>query len=137
MNNDQEHLRYLTIGFYVYAGIMAVVSIFPIIHVVIGVMIATGSFESGNNPPPPVMGYLFAGIGATIIFLGLTIATMNLLAGRFLSGRKKYMFCFVIAAIDCMFAPVGTILGVFTIIVLLRDSVKELFNVAPKEPSLS
>jgi hypothetical protein len=34
----------------------------------------------------------------------------------------------VIAALLCMFMPFGTVLGVFTIIVLVRDSVKALFN---------
>ncbi len=39
------------------------------------------------------------------------------------------------AGVACMFMPFGTVLGVFTIIVLLRDSVKELFSVT--EPSAS
>jgi hypothetical protein len=32
------------------------------------------------------------------------------------------------AGINCIFIPIGTVLGVFTIIVLTRDSVKELFG---------
>jgi hypothetical protein len=32
------------------------------------------------------------------------------------------------ACIECLFLPFGTILGVFTIIVLSRESVKELFG---------
>jgi hypothetical protein len=34
------------------------------------------------------------------------------------------------AAIACMLMPFGTVLGVFTIIVLMRPSVKELFAAA-------
>jgi hypothetical protein len=37
------------------------------------------------------------------------------------------------AAISCIFMPFGTVLGVFTIIVLLRPSVKELFAVNTAE----
>jgi hypothetical protein len=33
----------------------------------------------------------------------------------------------VIAAIQCAFTPFGTVLGVFTLIVLVRPSVKALF----------
>ena len=33
------------------------------------------------------------------------------------------------AAISCAFMPFGTVLGVFTLIVLLRPGVKELFGV--------
>ena len=32
------------------------------------------------------------------------------------------------AGVECLFMPVGTVLGVFTIIVLVRDSVKAIFN---------
>ena len=32
------------------------------------------------------------------------------------------------AGIECIFMPVGTVLGVFTIIVLVRNSVKALFG---------
>jgi hypothetical protein len=40
------------------------------------------------------------------------------------------MFCLVMAGIACIFMPFGTALGVLTIIVLMRDSVRELFGVA-------
>ena len=32
------------------------------------------------------------------------------------------------AGIECIFMPFGTVLGVFTIIVLMRPSMKELFD---------
>jgi len=63
---------------------------------------------------------------------GMAVAVCNLLAGRFLKQHKNYIFCFVIAAIDCMFTPIGTALGVFTILVLLREPVKQLFDVVPQ-----
>jgi len=44
-----------------------------------------------------------------------------------LSRRKGYSFALVIACIECLFVPFGTILRVFTIVALLRESVKELF----------
>jgi hypothetical protein len=37
------------------------------------------------------------------------------------------------ACIECLFIPFGTILGVFTIIVLSRESVKTLFAIAASE----
>jgi hypothetical protein len=35
----------------------------------------------------------------------------------------------VIAAVECIFFPFGTVLGVLTIIVLMRPSIKSLFGV--------
>ena len=128
MNKDAEHLRYLSIGFYVYGALTALFSLFPLIHVTIGILIATGNFAEGENPPPPFFGWMFAGVGATIIVIGMTMAVLNIIAGRFISKRKGYIFCFVMAAVACAFAPFGTVLGVFTIIVLLRDPVKEMFG---------
>ena len=40
------------------------------------------------------------------------------------------MFSLVVAALDCMGFPFATVLGVFTFIVLLRDSVAELYEAA-------
>jgi hypothetical protein len=35
------------------------------------------------------------------------------------------------AGIECMFMPFGTVLGVFTIITLTREPVKQLFGANP------
>ena len=40
-----------------------------------------------------------------------------------------YTFCFVMAALACAFFPFGTILGIFTIVVLVRPGVKEMFGI--------
>ena len=42
------------------------------------------------------------------------------------------MFCLVMGAVECVFMPFGTVLGIFTIIVLMRESVKPLFT--PNNP---
>jgi hypothetical protein len=50
-------------------------------------------------------------------------------AGRSLARRKRYLFCLIVAGTMCVMCnPLGTVLGVFTIVVLLRPSVKELFG---------
>jgi len=48
--------------------------------------------------------------------------------GRNLSNRQSYTFCFVVACISCLLMPLGTILGVFTIVTLSRESVKAIFS---------
>lgn len=41
------------------------------------------------------------------------------------------------AAVECMLMPFGTVLGVFTIVVLMRESVKKLFTMNnPVPPTL-
>jgi len=128
MNKDLEHLKLLSIGFYIYAGLTALFACFPIIHLVVGIAMITGRMNEGQNPPPPEFGWFFVGLASVFILSGWALAIASLLAGRFIKQQKKYMFVFVVACIICAFAPLGTILGVFTIVVLLRESVKALFE---------
>jgi len=47
---------------------------------------------------------------------------------RKISARKNKTFCFVIAYIEWINMPLGTILGVFTLVVLQKPSVTVLFD---------
>ncbi len=128
MNKDFEHLKWLSISFYVFAAMTALFACFPFIHLFIGIAMVTGKFDQGDNPPPAFFGWFFIGIASIFIVSGFALAICNLLAGKYLKQQTKYTFCFVVAVINCMFAPLGTVLGIFTIMVLLRDSVKTLFG---------
>lgn len=128
MNQDLEHLKWLSTGFYVYAGLTALFACIPFIHLSIGIAMVTGSFGDDKNAPPEAFGWFFIGIASVFILLGWALAFCNFLAGKYLKQHKNYTFCFVIAVISCMFAPLGTVLGILTIIVLVRDSVKSIFN---------
>ncbi len=129
---DNEHLRLLSVFHYVVGGLMALFSLFPIIHVCIGIFMLThpGRFNQGAPPPFPVewIGLLFAVIGGLIILCGWALAGLTVFSGRSLARHRHYLFCMVIAGVNCMFVPLGTVLGVFTLLVLLRPSVKTLFT---------
>ena|SRR5581483_4103950 len=130
MSPDDDHLRLLSIFHYVVGGLIALVGCFPLIHITFGLMVifAPDGFESGKGEPPPALfGLLFVLVGAAIIASFWIFAGCLIASGHFLAERKHYLFCLVIAAIACMCSPLGTVLGVFTIIVLMRESVKQLF----------
>ena len=124
MNRDEEHLKLLSIFHYVVGGIAGFWACFPLIHLCIGIAMLGGAFRGG---PPPVLGLFFVMMALTVITLGWALAICIIIAGRCLVKRQHYKFCFVIACISCAFMPFGTVLGVFTIIVLMRPSVKKLF----------
>jgi sugar phosphate permease len=65
-----------------------------------------------------------------------TLAVFMGLAGRRQRRRRSWTFCLAIAAIDCIFMSFASVLGAFTVIVLMRQSVKELFGVSPPSPLL-
>lgn len=89
--------------------------------------------HSPGDPDPEIlfrsMGAMFVVIPAVLIALGWTLAICTIIAGRKLGKHQSYTFCMIMAAVLCAFMPFGTVLGVFTIIVLLRDPVKQLFGV--------
>jgi hypothetical protein len=128
MKQDLEHLKLLAIFHYVVAGMTALFACIPFIHFFMGLALATGALEADPGAQPIGIGLMiFAGL---FILAGWTLAALIAFAGRSLQTRTRYTFCLVMGGVECIFMPFGTVLGVFTIIVLMRDSVKELFDTA-------
>ena len=138
MNQDQEHLRLLSLFHYVYAGLAALFACIPIIHLLMGLLMVTKPefFGPGKNQPPAALGWVFIIIGSFFIFCGWLFAALVAWSGHCLGRRKNYTFCLVMAGVACLFMPFGTALGVFTIIVLARPSVKALFRAGPEAPPI-
>lgn len=111
---------------------LALFSMFPILHLAMGIAIVVGGFDEFDHgePPPAFFGWMFIIFPAIFILFGLAMAVSVAIAGRRLGRNRSYTYCLVIAGIECIFMPFGTVLGVFTIIVLMRPSVKELFTVS-------
>jgi len=130
-NKDDDHLNLLATFHYIVGGLGALFACFPLIHVFIGMMmILQPEFMAGKegSAPPAFMGFLFAGIGIVFVLLGWAAAICTIVSGRMLARRRHRMFSFVMAAFLCMFMPFGTVLGIFTIIVLSRESVRRLYG---------
>ncbi len=127
---DEDHLRLLSIFHYVVAGLAGLFSLFPIFHLILGLVFifAPEIFGDKGQPPPAFIGWFFVIFAAIFITTGWVFAGFVFATGRFLAKRRHYMFCLVMAAVECLFMPFGTVLGVFTIIILMRESVKPLFQ---------
>ncbi len=125
MDNDEQYLKLLSVFHYVVGGLAALFACFPLIHFSIGIAMLVGAIDDA----PKFIGLVFTMFAMLFILAGWALAICLIIAGRNLAQRRHYMFCLVVAAIACAFMPFGTVLGVFTIIVLMRPSVKELFGV--------
>jgi hypothetical protein len=126
MNEDERYLSLLAIFHYIVGGLTALFACFPFIHVAVGLAMVFGKLD-GKNPPPPCFGWFFVIVGGTVILCGWALAVAILVAGRKLQRRRSWMYCMVVGGLECMIMPFGTVLGVFTIIVLMKDAVKKLF----------
>jgi hypothetical protein len=62
------------------------------------------------------------------LFHSLSLAALLAVAGRRLKQRRSHTFCLVVAGLTCMNMPLGTVLGVFTLVVLTRPGVREAFE---------
>jgi len=129
MNEDEQHLKLLSIFHYVAGGLAALAGCFPIIHFLVGLGVLFLGFSAGKGPPA-LIGLFFVVIAGGVMLFFWTLAACLFIAGRFLARREHYTFCLVVAGVSCTFMPPGTVLGVFTIIVLMRPTVKEMFGVA-------
>jgi hypothetical protein len=118
---DREQLGLLAIFYYVLAGISVLVGCFPVIHLTVGLLFLGGAVSLQGDAPDRAPAALIGG------FLSWTQALLLYLTGRNLQNCRNHLFCLIIAGIACLNFPLGTILGVFTIIVLQRESVRAKF----------
>ncbi len=126
--NDQ--LKVLSIFQYIYGGLQALFSCLGFIHFFIGLSIITDpiAWQNTQDPPPEWFGWLFLCIGLGVVLIGWLFACFTIMSGRFIAKRKNRVFCIVIGAINCLAVPLGTVLGVFTIVLLTRDEAKKQFE---------
>jgi hypothetical protein len=130
MSQDAEHLHLLSVFHFVLAGICAVFALFPFAYLIFGLVMMGGGL-SPDRPgelPAAFGGCFVAGLGGVFLASLTAYAVALYLAGRYLKERRRHTFCVVVAAISCAFQPIGTVLGVFTLVVLFRPAVKAMFG---------
>ena len=89
-SHDEDHLKILSVFHYVVGGLGFLFSLFPTIHLVLGILMVTGVLDDGSQDEViHTMGWLVAGIAATLITLGFTYSTCLVLAGRYLAARTQ------------------------------------------------
>ena len=125
MNQELLYLKLLSLSQYIVGGVAAALSsasLFRFFFHFSKVDVHLGPSLHGRFGAFPGMFAMLYGIG------GLALAVCLMASGRCLSKQSHYAYCLVVAAIACIFVPVGTVLGVLTLIVLTRPSVQELFE---------
>src|SRR5262249_34943356 len=86
------------------------------------------SSTAPGAPSPRVAAYIISAFGGVFAFGGAILTTLNFLTARALSRQCWRTLCLFTAAVSCIFIPYGTLLGVWTFMVLGRPSVRPLFE---------
>ncbi|MGL6338472.1 MAG: hypothetical protein ACRC80_04945 [Waterburya sp.] len=134
-NNDSSNLKLLSIFHYIYGGFSLFVFVswtifflsFYIPLLSGDTSSATSQYFTNSNSRKQLIDLSIAVTLFLLVFIGFAICII--VSGNSLNKRKNYWFSFVIACLECLSVPLGTALGVYTIISLQRDSVKKLYNI--------
>lgn len=125
MTEEEKNLDLLSLFHYIVGGITALFACIPLIHVTIGLLLVFGKFD---DSAPAWFGWIFVVMGGVVILGGWALAAAMIVAGRKLKQRTSRTYCLVVGALECTLMPLGTILGIFTLITLTKDSVKARFD---------
>ena len=145
---DREHLSALSIGHFILAGVALLGGIPTLMFGVAGAKLidevgSDFSMAMGEIPgqavtdafggSPEAMAQDLNTLITTMIVGGLLIALVSAIhlavVGLQIRKRRWWTFCYLTGWGECLMFPFGTVLGIFTIIVLGRPSVKRLFGV--------
>jgi hypothetical protein len=84
--------------------------------------------SKNEPPPPPFLGGMFLALGSIAVLGGWSMGALSILACRNLKNRTGKKLIQVASGLQCINMPLGTILGIFTFLVLERESVRRLFG---------
>jgi len=133
VNQDTEHLKILSICYYVMSGLSLISAAVFMIYVVMGGAMMSGKMTGGGATSSHaasemrMMGGFFLVIGILGTLFVVAIAVLEFFVAKKLVRRESKMLCFVVAGLNCLSMPLGTVLGIFTFLVLSRPSVAESF----------
>ncbi len=128
---DREHIKLLAIFHFVFAGLAFVGIAFLFVHYfMMHTIFSNPEMWKAQPQAMPPKAFLDAFIWF-YIFMGVLLLTglvLNVLSGFFLLQKRNRVFSLIIGGLNCLQIPFGTALGVFTILVLTRDSVRQLYG---------
>ncbi len=139
---DEEHLKLLSLGYWVSGGFAAMFSSFGVMYAFIGLGLgvaashADGAGKAGEAPPA-FIGWLLLGIGVAVFLFAVSIAVVKFWTAVCIRRRKSRTFCMVVAGITCLEFPYGTLLGVLTFMVLGRASVARAFGPSARDEKVA
>lgn len=130
-NRDADHLGILSVFHFVAAGLAVFGLGFLALHFTIMNTVLSSPQMMNDHPDKTQVIEFFAVFRWFYAFMALMFLiglVGNLCSGLFLRRRVRRTFSIVVAGLNCLCMPIGTILGVFTIMVLMRDSVRRAYQ---------
>jgi hypothetical protein len=132
MTHDESNLHLLAILYYFAAGLFAVLLVVALLCLAAGILAMLGLLGGGSSAP--VVGIVLIAAAVAGILVNVGAGTIFYLAGGCIERCCHYNFCVVAAGVSCLFFPPGAILGVYSLSVLMRPSVRQKFGISGGAP---
>jgi hypothetical protein len=142
-SQDAQYLKLIEIFHYVMAGLAVAGMAFLFAHYMIMNSVFTNpqileqmrkqQEQRGQAMPfdPAQFIHAFVWFYALIGAWGLVSLVANLVSGLSIRARRRRMFSLIVAGFNCINFPFGTLLGIFTLILLLRPVMPALYHETP------
>lgn len=136
-DRDSDHLHLLAIFHFIYGGFSLLGLVFLYVHYSFVRLVFTNPQmmeqmrrpKNGEPMPfdPETLVQFIVGLYLFIGAIMVAMAILNLASGLKLQARRSRTFIMVVAAFNCLGFPLGTVLGVCTLVVVQRESVRLKF----------
>jgi hypothetical protein len=128
-NMDDQNMRTLVLLHKIYAGIIGVgACCLSGYLVLIGGIMGFAATQT-RDPAPAVAGGIAGFFWLCIVAIVVGSAVLQWLAAKWLEGRRNWIGIVIISAINCLNAPLGIALGIFTLIVITKPHIKDQFQI--------
>jgi hypothetical protein len=128
---DLRHLELLVVFHFIVGGFEILMSGFVVLHywAMRTLLMNPEAWKNQPRTGPTPQDFFHVFVWFYIFAVGFAwlCATANITAAVMLKRRTAHLFCVIAAGTNFLAFPFGTALGVFTIIVLTRDSVRRKF----------
>jgi hypothetical protein len=124
-------------GYFFQGGVTLLMCVFGLFYVFLG-LFAFSSLKvpaNAGGPPPEFVGYVMAAMGGLFTVAGAIFSALQFFTARFLRLRRHRAICLITAGLSCIWIPYGTVIGVWTFLVLGRTTVRALFDGTANEPT--
>lgn len=108
---DASHLQALAVAQYIFGGLALLFAALCLVAAL------TRALPTGFGVLAGIQGVGLAAIGVG-----------NMVSAACIRRRRRRALSFIVAGVSCIAIPIGTILGALTIVVLLRESVRQTYE---------
>lgn len=129
---SESNLKLLTIFQFIYTGFCGLGILFLIFHYrMMSYFMTQEELWTGEEQMPFDPAEFFDMFQGFYILFGIMLAVgiaMNLASAIFMMQRRFRLYSVILGGLNCLWIPFGTLIGIFTIILLEKDGIKELYN---------